>query len=317
MIPFLAPVHPDPTVPAIALRDLTKVFGEHTAVNHLTLDIPRGSFYGIVGPNGAGKTTAITMATGLLRPTQGQAWIAGEQVWSATGANVAAKMAFGLLADGLPVFDRLSAPEFLSYIGLLRGMDPDTIAQRSTSLLTSLDLPQDSKLIVDFSAGMTKKILLAAALLHRPEVLILDEPFEAVDPVSARHIRQILASYCAAGGTVVMSSHVMELVEGLCDHVAIIADGRVLTSGTTEQVRQGRSLDDVFVELVGGGDVDTGSLSWLGNSPADESPSGESQGSESQNGMRHDGGSRDGVSPSGVSHDGGSHDGEEPTGEAR
>ncbi|APT85541.1 ABC transporter ATP-binding protein [Corynebacterium aquilae] len=264
MIPFLAPLHPDPRVPAIALRGLTKVFGEHTAVNNLDLDIPRGSFYGIVGPNGAGKTTAITMATGLLRPSDGQAWIAGHEVWSKHSANVSAKSAYGLLADNLPVFDRLSATEFLSYVGLLRGMDEGTIAQRTQGLLETLDLPSDSKLIVDYSAGMTKKILLAAALLHRPEVLILDEPFEAVDPVSARHIRQILSSYRDAGGTVVMSSHVMELVQGLCDHVAIVAQGRVLTAGTSDEVRQGSSLDDVFVDLVGGGDVDTGSLGWLG-----------------------------------------------------
>ncbi|WP_199189056.1 ABC transporter ATP-binding protein [Corynebacterium sp. 13CS0277] len=265
MHPYLSPLAPEPTTPAIAIRNLTKVFGEHRAVDDLSMDVPRGSFYGVVGPNGAGKTTTITMATGLLRPTQGQAWIAGHPVWSDRDASAQAKAAYGLLADGLPVFDRLSAMEYLTYLGLLRGMDEATISSRARGLLAALDLPTDNKLIVDYSAGMTKKILLAGAMLHRPEVLILDEPFEAVDPVSARHIRQLLHAYRDAGGTVVMSSHVMELVEGLCDHVAIIAQGQVLSAGTIDEVRQGRALDDVFVDLIGAGDLDDGALGWLGD----------------------------------------------------
>lgn len=251
----------DPTTQALAVRDLTKVYGEHRAVDTLSLDIPRGSIYGIVGPNGAGKTTMITMATGLARPTEGRAWIAGHDVWA---DPVPAKQAMGLLADGVPVFDRLSGREYLQYLGGLRGMPQEEVELRATELLDALGLADAGpKFIVDYSAGMKKKILLAGALLHDPEVLILDEPLEAVDPVSGRLIQQILRSFAARGGTVVLSSHVMELVEGLCDHVAIIHEGQVLASGHVDEVRQGDSLVDTFVRYVGGGELAEGSFGWL------------------------------------------------------
>ena len=252
---------------ALTMSGLSKSFGDTRAVDNLNLRIPRGSMYGVVGPNGAGKTTALTIATGLLEPTSGNAWICGIPMWDHASAEqvMAAKQRFGLLADGLPIFDRLTAREYLDYVGHLRGMDPQVIEQRTEELLEAMDLTgAEGKYIVDFSAGMTKKILLAGAMLHGPEVLILDEPFEAVDPVSGQVIRDILRRYVAAGGTVVMSSHVMELVEGLCDHVAIIADGRVLRDGTIDEVRQGQPLNEVFVSLVGGRSLSQGSFSWLG-----------------------------------------------------
>ena len=259
--PHLPPLSPDPTEPALAVRDLTKMFGDQTAVDRLSLDIPRGALYGIVGPNGAGKTTMITLATGLARPDAGRAWIAGHDVWADPQP---AKQSMGLLVDGIPVFDRLSGPEYLSYLGGLRRMDPAVVQERSTELLDALGLTTaGDKRIVDYSAGMTKKILLAGALLHDPDVLILDEPLEAVDPVSGRLIQQILRDYARRGGTVVLSSHVMELVEGLCDHVAIINDGRVLTAGHVDEVRRGRSLVDTFIGFVGGGQLQEGSLGWL------------------------------------------------------
>lgn len=260
--PHIAPIAEDVTAPAVALRNLSKNFGQHLAVRNLSLDIPRGSFYGIVGPNGAGKTTALTMATGLLRPSAGNAWIDGHKVWE--GEGDLAKQAFGLLADSMPVFDRLSGTEYLQFLGALRGIDLDTVTSRSESLLDALDL-QDagSKYIADYSAGMTKKILLAGAMLHRPEVLILDEPLEAVDPVSARTIRQMLQAYVEAGRTVVISSHVMEVIEGICSHVAIIAEGAVRASGTLDEVRMNGSLTDTFIELVGARDIDQTSLGWL------------------------------------------------------
>lgn len=272
--PHVAPIDQDIATPAVAVRGLHKRFGDQVAVDNLSLDIPRGSFYGVVGPNGAGKTTAISMATGLLRPDSGAAFIAGHPVWlpnkngalPIAGPNRAedAKRAYGLLADGVPVFDRLSATEYLSYLGALRGLDSGIVAQRSTSLLEALDLASaGTKFIADFSAGMTKKILLAGALLHRPEVLILDEPLEAVDPVSAETIKQILRSYVHGGGTVVLSSHVMEVVEGLCSHVAIIAEGKVRASGTLEEVRTSSSLTQTFVDLVGGRALDESALGWL------------------------------------------------------
>ncbi|MCL0246547.1 ABC transporter ATP-binding protein [Corynebacterium sp. CCM 8835] len=263
----LDPLNPDPTSVALAWRGITKRFGDKPAVADLSLDIPHGSFYGIVGPNGAGKTTAITIATGLLRPDTGATWVCGADVWG--GGALEAKRSYGLLADGLPTFDRLSASEYLEFLGRLRGMDPETIAERAHGLLDALDLTDaGEKLIVDYSAGMTKKILLAGALLHRPQILILDEPFEAVDPVSGRVIRSILNAFVRGGGTVVMSSHVMELVESICDHVALIAGGRVVASGTVDDVRGAGSLGDAFIDLVGGGELDEGTLGWLGSTPS-------------------------------------------------
>ena len=259
--PHVAPLSDDPTSCAMAFRNLYKAFRGKPAVNQLNLDIPRGSFYGLVGPNGAGKTTAITMSTGLLRPDQGSVWVNGINVWDKPAA---AKATFGLLADGLPTFDRLSGKELLQFSGALRGMDEGIVEKRANELLDVLDLKESAnKIVADYSAGMTKKILLAQALIHRPELLILDEPLEAVDPVSAQIIRSILTTYVKAGGTVIMSSHVMEVVEGLCDHVAIMQNGKVLASGTTDEVRNGSSLTDTFLSFVGGGRLAEGSLGWL------------------------------------------------------
>ncbi|MFC0673044.1 ABC transporter ATP-binding protein [Brachybacterium hainanense] len=264
--PQAAPVRADAPVPppeqvALAIRGLTKSFDGTEVVHGISMDVPRGSFYGIVGPNGAGKTTTLSMATGLLRPDAGTSHILGVDMWS-TPAE--AKALLGVLADGLRTFDRLTGRELLTYVGLIRGMDADVVAERIESLLAALDLAgEDGKLVVDYSAGMTKKILLACALIHAPKVLVLDEPLEAVDPVSGQVIRQILRAYVAGGGTVVLSSHVMELVEELCSHVAVIAGGQILAEGTLEQVRAGGSLVQRFLDLVGGGQVAEGSLSWL------------------------------------------------------
>ncbi|MGO2362065.1 MAG: ABC transporter ATP-binding protein [Brachybacterium tyrofermentans] len=259
-----APVGADtalPTQSALSIRGLRKTFGKTEVVHGISLDVPRGSFYGMVGPNGAGKTTTLSMATGLLRPDAGTAHVLGTDMWA---DPTTAKAQLGVLADGLRTFDRLTGRELLTYVGLIRGMEADVVDQRSASLLAALDLEgEDGKLVVDYSAGMTKKILLACALLHAPRLLILDEPLEAVDPVSAQVIRKILTAYVDGGGTVVLSSHAMELVEGLCSHVAIIADGVLMADGTLDEVRQGGSLGQTFIDLVGGGDVAEGSLSWL------------------------------------------------------
>lgn len=252
----------DPSTQAVALRGLTKEYNGTVVVDNIFLDIPIGAIYGIVGPNGAGKTTMLSMATGLLRPTKGSAWIAGANVWD---EPLEAKKAMGLLADGLPIFDRLSGRELLTYVGALRGLDEDVVQLRSAELLEALGLAEaGDKRIVDYSAGMTKKILLAQALLHNPKVLILDEPLEAVDPVSGRLIQQILRNFAAAGGTVVVSSHVMELVEGLCDHVAIINKGVVELASHVKDIPSEKSLTDLFVDIVGGAALAEGSLAWLG-----------------------------------------------------
>ncbi|MGO3814509.1 MAG: ABC transporter ATP-binding protein [Cellulosimicrobium funkei] len=256
------PAPPDPTA-ALSLRALWKRFGEKIAVAGIDLDVPAGSFYGLVGPNGAGKTTTLSMATGLLRPDAGSAHVHGTDLWA---DPVAGKRQLGVLPDGVRLFDRLTGAQLATSAGLLRGMDRDTVAERTTELLAALDLAKDANtFVVDYSAGMTKKIALATALIHAPRTLVLDEPFEAVDPVSAANIRDILAGYVASGGTVVVSSHVMDLVQRMCDHVAVVAGGHVLAAGTVDAVRGDQSLEDRFVELVGGRQSTEG-LAWLRSS---------------------------------------------------
>jgi ABC-2 type transport system ATP-binding protein len=247
--------------PALALRGLVKRFDQTVAVAGLSLDVPTGSFFGLVGPNGAGKTTTLSMTTGLMRPDAGTAFVLGHDVWT---DPVAAKRLLGILPDGLALFDRLTGTQLLEYVGRLHGLEPGLARQRSAELLDVLDLgAAGSTLVVDYSAGMTKKIGLACALIHGPRILLLDEPFESVDPVSATTIRSILQSFASAGGTVVLSSHVMALVEQLCDHVAIIAGGQVLASGPLTAVRGDGSLEDRFVSLVGGQRELGEGLAWL------------------------------------------------------
>ncbi|WP_082480495.1 ABC transporter ATP-binding protein [Agreia sp. Leaf283] len=236
--------------PALEIRGLTKRFGAKVAVDNLSLTVPSGSFYGLVGPNGAGKTTTLSMATGLMRPDAGDIVIHGVNVWHDL---LKAKRLVGVLSDGVRLFDRLTGTQLVTYAGLLSGMDRATVAERTNDLLNLLDLESaGGTLVVDYSAGMTKKIALACALVHAPSLLVLDEPFESVDPVSAANIRDILDGFVKSGGTVIVSSHAMDLVQRMCDHVAVIAQGRVLAAGTTEEVRQGSTLEDRFVDLVGG-----------------------------------------------------------------
>ncbi|WP_314156561.1 ABC transporter ATP-binding protein [Actinomyces oris] len=257
----LAGASPAPaSVPALQMRGLVKAFDRKVAVDRLSLDIPVSSFYGIVGPNGAGKTTSLSMATGLLRPDAGQVLVHGVDVWTQPQR---AKTLLGVLPDGLRTFDRLNGLELVTYSGLLRGLERDVVLPRATELVKVLGLwDAGTTLVADYSAGMRKKIHLACAMVHSPSILVLDEPFEAVDPISAQTIQAILRDYAAAGGTVVISSHVMATVQRLCDHVAIINAGRVVAAGTTEQVAAGADLEQRFTELVGG-HVRTEGLSWL------------------------------------------------------
>jgi ABC-2 type transport system ATP-binding protein len=249
---------------AVEVRGLVKDFGGTRAVDHLDLTVPRGAFLGLLGPNGAGKTTSLRMITGLLRPDAGEVLIDGDEVWH---DPVPSKARIGVLPEDLRMFDRLRGRELLTYTGLLRGMDPEVVEARADELLTVLDLGDaQGRLVVDYSHGMRKKVALAAALLHAPRILFLDEPFEAVDPVSGRTIRTVLQRFTRGGGTVVLSSHVLALVEQLCDHVAIVHRGRLVAAGTLDEVKDGRPLEDVFVERVGRADDGGGALSWLGSS---------------------------------------------------
>ena len=250
---------PDQT--ALTLRGLYKRFHTKVAVAGIDLTVPAGSFFGLLGPNGAGKTTTLSMAVGLLRPDAGSARVLGHDVWA---DPVAAKRQLGALPEGVRLFDRLTGPELLAYTGLLRGMAPEVVDQRAAELLDLFALSDAGRTMVSaYSAGMKKKIGLACALLHAPRLLLLDEPFEAVDPVSGSLIRDILVRYVAGGGTVVFSSHVMEVVERLCSHVAILDQGQIRAVGTLDEVRQGRPLDEAFVAVVGGRTTTGDELAWL------------------------------------------------------
>jgi ABC-2 type transport system ATP-binding protein len=251
----------DGPAPALQLVGLMKRFGGTTAVDHLDLTVQGGSFFGLVGPNGAGKTTSLSIAVGLLRPDAGSARVFGIDVW----ANpVRAKRLIGVLPDGMALPERLTGRELLTYLGQLRGLDQATVTGRTSELLEVLELAEAERtLVIDYSAGMRKKLILATALLHGPRLLVLDEPFEAIDPISAVTIRTILRRFVDAGGSVVFSSHVMALVEQPCDHVGVIARGRLVASGTLDQVRGGTSLDDAFVRLLGARVNATDGLSWL------------------------------------------------------
>uniref|UniRef100_UPI00403FFAE1 ABC transporter ATP-binding protein n=1 Tax=Streptomyces sp. SJL17-4 TaxID=2967224 RepID=UPI00403FFAE1 len=258
----------DGAAPAVRIEGLWKRFGRQIAVNGIDLVLPAGKFIGLVGPNGAGKTTTLSMITGLLRPDQGRIQVAGHDVWADPESVAQVKARIGILPEGLRLFERLSGRELLAYSGRLRGLPGTEVDKRAAQLLDVLDLTgSQNKLVVDYSTGMRKKIGLAAALLHNPEVLFLDEPFEGVDPVSAQTIRGVLERYTASGATVVFSSHVMELVESLCDWVAVMAAGRIRAQGTLAEVRgDAPSLQAAFLELVGAnGRAAAGdSLDWLG-----------------------------------------------------
>lgn len=255
---------PEPAgiVNAIDAQDVVKLYGNNLALDHLYLQIPAGSFFGLVGPNGAGKSTFLSIATGLLEPDRGTVFINGISMWD---EPVAAKGALGVLPDGMHMFDRLSGIEHLTFVAQLRGLDKQSAIQRSRSLLQTFELPLDKKkTISEYSTGMRKKIGLALALVTSPRLVVLDEPFEAVDPVSANTLQQVLKEYVKRGGTVVLSSHVMATVESLCTHVAVINQGRILVSGTTEEVAAGQDLNSRFLQLVGGHQQREGDLSWLG-----------------------------------------------------
>ena len=246
---------------ALELIGLGKTFGEEKAVDDLSLSVPQGSFFGVLGPNGAGKTTSLSMAVGLLRPDSGTAKIFGVDVWD---EPVQAKALVGVLPDGLGMPERLTGREVLTYLGLLRGLPAAEVDTRTSELLEVLELDhEDDKQVIGYSTGMRKKLGLAIALLHAPRLLVLDEPFEAVDPVSAATIRTILNRFIAGGGSVVMSSHVMALVEQLCDRVAVVSGGKVVAAGTVSEVQAGGSLEDAFVSLVGASTRGADGLAWL------------------------------------------------------
>jgi ABC-2 type transport system ATP-binding protein len=255
-------------VETVALR---RAFAGLVAVDGLNLKVERQQFYGFLGPNGAGKSTTIKMLTGLLRPTGGQIRILGMDL---AEHSVAVKSRIGVVPEGLALFERLTGAQLLNFVGRMYGLDRNIAAERTSELLEFMDLKDSAdKLVADYSHGMKKKTALAAAVIHGPAVLFLDEPFEGVDAVAATTLKRLLQRFISHGGTVFLTSHVLEVVERLCTHIGIIRQGRLVASGSLEELRAGvrlagdeqptLTLEEIFLQVVGGSKQDAEVLSWL------------------------------------------------------
>jgi ABC-2 type transport system ATP-binding protein len=249
---------------AIRFENLTRRYGDFTAVDRIDLDVPRGSFYGFLGPNGAGKSTTINMLTGLISPTSGRILVLGSDV---VKEPIHVKKMMGIVPENLNLYDRLRAREYLVFSGVLYGLNHSSAVERTAEILDMLEVDAE-KFISELSMGMKKKVSLGAALIHNPEILVLDEPFISVDAISARKIKDILLKMVSTGVTVFMTSHVMEIVEKLCDNVAIIHKGKIQLNGkigdilTSNNTSQRKTLEEIFVEMVGA-ESGHGELSWI------------------------------------------------------
>src|SRR5579871_5078343 len=237
---------------AIEIQDLRKVYGAKAAVDGLTLTVPRGSFFGFLGPNGAGKSTTVRMLTGLIPPTSGSIALLGMPL---AEHEMAIKRRVGLVPDESLLFDRLTGAEFLEFGGRMYGLERPVARERAGELLELFELTaQPRQLIAEYSKGMRKRVAMAASLIHRPELFLMDEPFEGVDAVGARLMKDILLDQVRHGATIFLTSHVLEVVERLCDHAAIINAGRIVAEGPMDTLRAGaETLEDVFVRTVGPG----------------------------------------------------------------
>ncbi len=235
--------------PAILVRNLSKVYDGRAAVDGLSLEVPRGSFFGFLGPNGAGKSTTIRMLTGLIPPTSGEIELLGLPM---PAAEMEIKKRIGLVPDESLLFDRLTGAEFLEFVGRMYGLSKQLALERARELLDLFELSEPRKMISDYSKGMRKRVAMAASLIHRPELFLMDEPFEGVDAVGARLMKDILLDQVRHGATIFLTSHVLEVVERLCDHVAIIKNGRIVRLGSMAELRSGdETLEEVFVREVG------------------------------------------------------------------
>ena len=263
--------------PAIETFELVRRFGDFTAVDRVNLRVRSGSFFGFLGPNGAGKSTTIKMLTGLLAPTEGRVRVLGRDIASEPNE---VKRRIGVVPEDLNLFERLTGAEMLSFTGRMYGLGREDIASRSRELLELMELDSEPRrLVVEYSHGMKKKLALACALIHRPEILFLDEPFEGVDAIASRTLKDLLSRLTSRGLTVFLTSHVLEIVERLCTDIAIISEGRLVAEGPLEELRRGisvgdsteseggaLSLEDYFIKVVGGGAHGAGAdaLRWLG-----------------------------------------------------
>jgi ABC-2 type transport system ATP-binding protein len=250
---------------AVQTTGLTRDFGNFRAVDGIDLIVPAGSFYGFLGPNGAGKSTTIKCLTGLLRPTAGSIAILGT---NPLVDPVSVKRRIGVVPEDLALFDRLTAQETLSFVAQVHGIDTSTASHRSADLLDVMELKAaGTTLVTDFSHGMRKKLSLAAALLPAPKLLFLDEPFEGIDAVASRQIKDLLLSFVARGGTIFLTSHILEIVERLSTHIGVIANGKMVAQGRIEELRAGggggKSLEELFIGLVGGDAKSYAGLDWI------------------------------------------------------
>jgi ABC-2 type transport system ATP-binding protein len=261
---------------AIQTHGLTRRFGELTAVEGVTLSVAQGQFFGFLGPNGAGKSTTIKMLTGLLEPSEGSIQILG-QPFSVEALDI--KRQIGVVPEGMALLGRLTAPEYLRFVGRMYGLDRETVTRRTEELLEFMQLANERrKMITDFSHGMQKKLALAAAVIHGPKVLFLDEPFEGVDAIAAGMLKTMLQGMIQRGATIFLTTHVLEIVERLCTHVAIIHQGRLVANGSIEDLRAGvasaalpgaeseqrLTLEEIFLSIVGAGAAEPApELSWL------------------------------------------------------
>mgnify|MGYP002632203689 CR=1 FL=1 len=251
----------------IETNNLTKAFGEKVAVVHLNIQVEQGSFYGFLGPNGAGKSTTIKMLTGILGPTAGDARILGYRM---DRQPLKVKQRIGVVPEQLSLFENLNAQEYLMFIGRMYKMPKPVIQRRSEELLALLGLADTGNtLTLEFSHGMKKKLSLAGALIHDPDLLFLDEPFEGIDAIASRTIRTVLEQFVARGSTIFITSHILEIVERLCSHVGIISQGSLVQQGTLAEVTRGGRLEEAFVNALGDAETaqSTG-LSWLGGGVA-------------------------------------------------
>ncbi len=262
---------------AVETTDLVRRFGDFAAVDGVNLRLERGRFFGFLGPNGAGKSTTIKMLTGLLAPTRGRILILGRDL---AVEPLEVKRRIGVVPEDLNLFERLTGAEMLVFTGRMYGLRREEVAERGRELLALMELDGDpKKFIVDYSHGMKKKLSLACALIHRPEVLFLDEPFEGVDAIASRTLKDLLSRLTQRGLTVFLTSHVLEIIERLCTDIAIISEGRLVASGALDELRRGinvtadghdaphgalLSLEDYFIRVVGGAPA-TGddTLQWL------------------------------------------------------
>jgi ABC-2 type transport system ATP-binding protein len=274
---MMNPASPDAAVqPAVETVNLVRRFGDFTAVDNVNLRVERGRFFGFLGPNGAGKSTTIKMLTGLLAPTSGRVRVLGRDL---EGEPLEVKRRIGVVPEDLNLFDRLTGAEMLTFTGRMYGLERADIGARAAELLALMELDgEPKKLVVEYSHGMKKKLSLACALIHRPEILFLDEPFEGVDTIASRTLKNLLSKLTMRGLTVFLTSHVLEIVERLCTDIAIISQGRLVASGSLDELKRGipvetderatsgpMSLEEYFIHVVGGvrqtgDDV----LQWLG-----------------------------------------------------